>query len=334
MKFQRRCDRGFTLIELLVVIAIIAVLIALLLPAVQQAREAARRSQCKNNLKQMGLGLHNYHDTYNKFPIGTRGALTATPNIQGVNWRVSLLPYVDQAPLFNLLDFSGSNFSGYAGTGGLTGGNTALQGLVVTLFLCPSSSVSPFINQPGFDNAGPGDTTANTMMHQYVGIAGSNPDPSIRPSSCKSGTHGVICDDGLLHWNRSTSTRDATDGLSNTMIVAEQSGTVNNVPISANYAGGWTGASQVVPLSALGENQAYYSAGVTSVRNGGINSKDPLPPYSSAPHQNNTILNSMHTGGIHALLGDGSVRFLSQNMAHITLLNLCTMNDGQVLGEF
>ena len=88
-------NRGFTLIELLVVIAIIAVLIALLLPAVQQAREAARRSQCKNNMKQLGLALHNYHDAANKFPIGTRFSMSAP------NWRVGLLPYLDQAPLFH-----------------------------------------------------------------------------------------------------------------------------------------------------------------------------------------------------------------------------------------
>src|SRR5450432_1678919 len=94
---------GFTLIELLVVIAIIAVLIALLLPAVQQAREAARRTQCKNNLKQMGLGLHNYHDTYNMFPPG---ALTAGgDNLWGMSWYIRILPNIDQSVVFNQLTF-------------------------------------------------------------------------------------------------------------------------------------------------------------------------------------------------------------------------------------
>ena len=97
-----RRKRGFTLIELLVVIAIIAILIALLLPAVQQAREAARRSQCKNNMKQIGLALHNYHDVFTTFPIG------GLKNSRGPNWRVGLLPYMDQAPAYNQVSFASS----------------------------------------------------------------------------------------------------------------------------------------------------------------------------------------------------------------------------------
>jgi len=106
MAIRRRS--GFTLIELLVVIAIIAILIALLLPAVQQAREAARRSQCKNNLKQWGLAIHNYHDTFNKLPIGAMGynnPLAHGP-ANNLSMHVRLLPYVDQAPLYNQFDFS------------------------------------------------------------------------------------------------------------------------------------------------------------------------------------------------------------------------------------
>ncbi len=98
MKFQKQRQRGFTLIELLVVIAIIAILIALLLPAVQQAREAARRTQCKNNLKQIGLSLHNYHDVYNSFPNGT---VSTSAGNWGISWWARVLPYVDQAPLYN-----------------------------------------------------------------------------------------------------------------------------------------------------------------------------------------------------------------------------------------
>src|SRR5687768_12322516 len=108
---RRRLRRAFTLIELLVVIAIIAVLIALLLPAVQQAREAARRTQCKNNLKQLGLAIHNYHDTYTRLPIqrgGTDGAAAETNNKLEMSAFVGLLPYIEQAPLFNQISSPGN----------------------------------------------------------------------------------------------------------------------------------------------------------------------------------------------------------------------------------
>src|SRR6187455_2473364 len=95
--------RGFTLIEMLVVIAIIAILVALLLPAVQQAREAARRSQCKNNLKQIGLAMHNYHDTFNGFP---NGGIASSVGGWGLSWYIRILPYIDQAPVFNGINFS------------------------------------------------------------------------------------------------------------------------------------------------------------------------------------------------------------------------------------
>src|SRR5581483_8700238 len=103
---RRSWKKGFTLIELLVVIAIIAILIALLLPAVQQAREAARRTQCKNNLKQLGLALHNYHDNFNTFPPGGVNGTAATSNYQGWGWSIMLLPQIDQAPLYNQINFS------------------------------------------------------------------------------------------------------------------------------------------------------------------------------------------------------------------------------------
>src|SRR5512135_122792 len=103
-------SRGFTLIELLVVIAVIGILVALLLPAVQAAREAARRMQCSNNLKQIGLALHNYHDANKKFPFGSRGGSSwAQTGIKdGTNWRVSILPYLEQTALYSKLNFGGS----------------------------------------------------------------------------------------------------------------------------------------------------------------------------------------------------------------------------------
>ncbi len=130
--------RAFTLIELLVVIAIIAILIALLLPAVQQAREAARRSTCKNNMKQLGLALHNYHDVFNTFPIGQQ------PGNTRPNWRVGILPYMDQAPLYNQLDMVSGDFASP-----YTAPNDVLAGLIVAVYACPSSPLDPTSTAPG-----------------------------------------------------------------------------------------------------------------------------------------------------------------------------------------
>src|SRR4051794_21890252 len=121
--------RGFTLIELLVVIAIIAVLIALLLPAVQAAREAARRAQCVNNLKQIGLALHNYHDTVGSFPPGGQSA----PSYAGTwfNWLTSILPQIEQMPLYNATNFSRQIYQAE---------NTTVSLTMITAYLCPSDS--------------------------------------------------------------------------------------------------------------------------------------------------------------------------------------------------
>ncbi len=149
----RRLRRAFTLIELLVVIAIIAILIALLLPAVQQAREAARRTQCKNNLKQLGLAIHNYHDVYNQFPQSYDGSLpyetsnnrgrpvqNDVPEWFGVSWITGVLPYMDQAPLYNQIiqhmnnATNTANMTGYANPAVRTGALTVISGLI-----CPSN---------------------------------------------------------------------------------------------------------------------------------------------------------------------------------------------------
>ena len=140
--------RAFTLIELLVVIAIIAVLIALLLPAVQQAREAARRSQCKNNIKQIGLALHNYHDTFSVFPyaemMGSGQAAGVVANIRNQNGLVQLLPYLDQAPLYNTFNFSAPfgkyQVAGTASTVVVPAANLAASTTKLAVFTCPSDS--------------------------------------------------------------------------------------------------------------------------------------------------------------------------------------------------
>jgi len=339
--------RGFTLIELLVVIAIIAVLIALLLPAVQQAREAARRSQCKNNLKQIGLALHNYHDTYNTFPIGVQAPFWKP------NWRVGVLPYLDQAALFNKLSqFQPKAMDGYAGQRddsvalGTYGANFAvLAGLSIPVYNCPSNALPTNNNSssPVLHNKQRGQT------HSYVGISGSYPDPAGRATVCAAASasddRGHPCENGVLFFNGNVGFRSMVDGASNTLMISEQSGTVGRSDLRANYQGGWGGfhipgatdaspnpAAAVLPSKSTPVNN--FAAGVSTIRYAlNLNSASP-PAGASEAYHHNTILNSFHTGGIHALLGDGAVRFLTENISFNTLARLGAKDDGQVIGEF
>lgn len=343
--------RGFTLIELLVVIAIIAVLIALLLPAVQQAREAARRSQCQNNLKQIGLALHNYHDTHLTFPIGTRaGTSWSQAGIKdGTNWRYSILPFIEQGNLYNSLNVGGSFGAGTTAAVAYMGGNQVLSGLVIPGYLCPSSALEIFpetyINNTGgagnFNNQGRG------MGIHYVGVMGAAPgfaftSSTVRGQHYDDCGHGWSCNQGMMTMNDSQGIRAATDGTSNTILIAEQSGysygLQNGVLVptnrTSNYYGGWSGARRgyVLTSSECSSTRDHWQTGTTCIRH---------PPNSRIadagnghPYRNNTVVNSFHTGGIFALLGDGSVRFVSDNIDFQTLKKLAMRADGQVLGEF
>ena len=342
--------RGFTLIELLVVIAIIAILIALLLPAVQQAREAARRSQCSNNLKQIGLALHNYHDAYRAFPIGVRSGASAP------NFRVGLLPYLDQAPAYNQLSFS-AGFAGYYGYGA----NSVLAGFVVPVYVCPSSpygETNPqqmvYATTGGVYNATT-NPVPGAFLIDYVGISGGTPDPAGRTTICTAANAvqgGTLCETGMLIAFKSVRIRDCIDGTSNTLIVGEQSGRVNGREQTANPLGGWagfppntstiagtTGTSAWPPGVVYSDvtSSSGYTTGLTTVRyppNSSWNSGAGSGADSSSGFDVNTILNSFHTGGIHGLLTDGSVRFLSENLDMETLRRLSVRDDGYVLCYF
>jgi prepilin-type N-terminal cleavage/methylation domain-containing protein len=345
---------GFTLIELLVVIAIIAVLIALLLPAVQAAREAARRAQCQNNLKQIGLALHNYHDTMNLFPYGSRGGRTwAQAGVKdGTNWRVSILPFIEQTSLFNALDFNGSFGAGTTAAVAYMGGNEELRNLVVPGFRCPSSALELFpqtyFNHTGgtgnFNNQG------NGMGIHYVGIQGGAPALVWDQSNATRGTdyqdcgHGWSCESGLLTVNLVKGIRNAVDGTSNTILVAEQSGyswsPVGTPPVltpsdrTSNYYGGWSGARRdaSVRVSNCTNASDAWQTGTTCIRHA-PNSKA-ADAGNGHPYRNNTVINSFHTGGVFVLLGDGSVRFVSENIDFQNLKKLAISSDNQVIGEF
>jgi type II secretory pathway pseudopilin PulG len=322
------------LIELLVVIAIIAILIALLLPAVQQAREAARRTECKNNLKQLGLALHGYHDTHRTFPHGNRGTLGAP------NWRIGVLPFMDQGALYGSLDVSNqANIGGFSADrednssyGYGTGRNAVLAGLTLPGWNCPSStnSKNATAQSPTYNNESQGQT------HDYVGVSGATPDPGGRTSECSAvtGYGGVFCQNGMLYANGWAGIRDATDGTTNTILVGEQSGRVGTQDIRANYHGGWSGFTTTTKPAAL--TGSPWGAGITTVRYP-INADLTVCTSSSGCNttfDGNTILNSFHAGGTQMLMTDGSVQFLSEGVDMDTFRRLASRADGQVVGEF
>ena len=311
-----RAFRGFTLIELLVVIAIIAVLIALLLPAVQQAREAARRSQCKNNMKQLGLAIFTYEETHRCFPLGSFAPFNTV-----ANWRAHILPYIDQGPLYATLNFNGQSFAGNS----LGAANAILSGLSIPVYVCPSSTLSPTVG--GINNQ------QNTLMHMYVGSSGSYPDPSGAVVGSASNYGGFYTNNGAFAHNQITRLSNFTDGGTNTFLLGEQSGRIGTQDIRSAYYGGWTGTTFSGPVTSATPGGAdSWSTGLTSIQYP-INSKT-TAAGSDNPWDANTVLNSFHVGGIHVTLGDGSVRFVSENIDMLTVRKLGACSDGQVVGEF
>lgn len=275
--------RGFTLIELLVVIAIIAVLIALLLPAVQQAREAARRSQCKNNLKQIGLALHNYHETTNMFPIGgfRQGVGLGT----GMGWQVGILPNIDQAPLYSKFDFNQTSYTAAV--------NLALAVTELPVYFCPSAASNTTHKTGNSGENSAGAPTASVHYFGSMGPKGTNPTTGQAYSlDTSSAGHGDFSREGMMLRFVPVRIGDVTDGLSNTIQVGE---------ISFNTANCFRVFIRGCDSSACG-----------SVKN--INSGINITRYNGSNNFNDVSFGSMHTGGAHFLMGDGSTHFISQNI--------------------
>ncbi|MDB5335357.1 MAG: hypothetical protein JWN70_976 [Planctomycetaceae bacterium] len=302
-----RSRRGFTLIELLVVIAIIAVLIALLLPAVQQAREAARRSQCKNNLKQIGLGLHNYHDTMQVFPPGMINSPAAAGTTgTGWAWGTFILPNIDQGPLYNNLAPSGP----MAVTNATTLGYLRT---VIPVYLCPSNPNLNASQNPYTTVIINGSTATAIGLSNYVAVAGTGAmDSNYSPN------------DGTFFNNSRISLRDITDGSSNTAIVMERDTQLSKTGDGNHLGGNWAGVSAPICTNC---NYDFYAVMVSARGTYGTLNGTGTRDDRRAP-------TSAHVGGVHMLLGDGSIRFVSENVDANTYYRLASRADGVPLGEF
>jgi prepilin-type N-terminal cleavage/methylation domain-containing protein len=312
---------AFTLIELLVVIAIIAILIALLLPAVQQAREAARRTQCKNNLKQFGLALHNYHDSLKIFPpanINPGSAncdlwLAASDRIMNHTAYQFLLPYIDQAPLYNKIDFnvpSGNARHTTACTRAVetTWPNLANLDYVIPMMTCPSD---PVFDTPSTATAAGVYSRNRAHRTSYGMVAVHNEQQSGYGMSYRQ---LAVAHKSMWWHNGAAIIAEFQDGTSNTIMLIE-------TPLhkhSTSYGPFW--------------NQATHAMFIQP-RNG-INVPHPDPANPSNPYVYAWGAGSEHTGGAHTLLGDGAVRFLSENIDRATLNSLVSIKNRDQVGEF
>lgn len=298
-------SRAFTLIELLVVIAIIAILIALLLPAVQQAREAARRTQCKNNLKQIGLALHNYHDTHRVFPpgwIAVDGLRRPSAHLgtSGVAWATFILPYIEQTSIYQLFN---PNVPLTDPT------NATFLKTQIPGYKCPSD---PQQDRFLIRQDGGGPVLAELPIANYIGTFGpeSLDDCELSPGNLPVLADGTCKGRGMFYHNSSVRMAWITDGTTNTFMVGER-----KTRKDLDWFTSWPG------MIADGEEAFQRVCG----------SADHVPNHAATHFDD---FSSHHVGGAQFCLGDGSVRFISENMNSSLYQSLATIQGGEIVGEF
>ncbi|MDZ4684088.1 MAG: DUF1559 domain-containing protein [Planctomycetaceae bacterium] len=329
MRF-RRC--AFTLIELLVVIAIIAILIALLLPAVQQAREAARRTECRNRLKQLGLALHNYHDNFNTFPPGTVNPIGENPNGQngggaagiGGPWICFLLPYLDQNPqytAFSKIVAERPEVVDWFGNATYTSQGITVGGETFPAMNCPT--------HPGND-----EKLANGTNMEH--LARGNYCASFGKGGYGRTYTGSPATGGLFGINSKIRMGDVTDGTSSTLAFSELKYRLVSAtgPSLQDTRGTWS-------YGVMGANIFSTRAGPNSAVPDGVWGCRNFPQEGMPCVQVGTpyielaaAARSYHTGGVHACLGDGAVRFFSDNIDLTLWQNLGSRGGAEVLGDF
>jgi prepilin-type N-terminal cleavage/methylation domain-containing protein len=345
MSHRSRPSRpAFTLIELLVVIAIIAILIALLLPAVQQAREAARRTQCRNNLKQIGLALHNYHDAFTRFPnaiMAYAGGTSPYTSLgcagwfwsRGFSWRVAILPYIDQAPMYNGIDIVNHGFGACFATNNgipLNSGTAKALSTALPAYLCPSDS-----------------TEKSVQNYSNIPAQGTNYPEAVRARADLShdqlNNNSATRDLGGIT-RAGTTSADFKDGQSNTVMVGEvfrgkNFGRSDGVAPTAAGPAPQTAAHNRLRCWTWMETTGYCQCNAGVVVDSSIPAttagnqyqykqiwriNDPKPDQVGwvdpvdAGNNGGRPMSSTHVGGAHALLGDGTVRFVSENVDGVT----------------